>query len=214
MLLGPCSRTAVGVLAALAAVVAGGAVAASGSAARVARHPSVVVSPSEGPRNAQKRLASAIVLGADGIGSVRFGISRSRALSELRRRFGTPSAQGVNTGCGPRYREVAWGDLLAEFRLGRFSGYRYVTAGYELPIPAGPRAPGPGGPTAGLITATGITLNSTLAQVRSAYRTLAFVGTDRWKAKNGIVFVDDAKRDPEPPNSRIIEIKTSTCGDY
>jgi hypothetical protein len=208
------SSTAVGVLAALAAVVAGGAVAASGSPARVARPSTVIVSPSAGLRNSQKRFASAIVLGADGIGSVRFGISRNRAVSELRRRFGTPSAQGVNTGCGPRYREVDWGDLLAEFRLGRFSGYRYVTAGYQLPIPAGPRAPGPNGPTTGLTTATGITLDSTLAQVREAYKPLAFVGTDRWKAKNDIVFVDDAERDPEPPNSRIIEIKTSTCGDY
>ncbi len=163
--------------------------------------------------SSQPGLASA-VLGADGIGSVRFGVSRSRAVSELRRWFGTPSAHGVNTGCGPRYREVAWGDLLAEFRLGRFSGYRYVTAGYALPIPGGPRAPAPSGPTADLATATGITLDSTLAQVRHAYRTLAFPGTDRWKAKNGIVFVDDAERDPEPPSSRIIEIKTATCGDY
>lgn len=156
------------------------------------------------------RFTSAIVLGADGIGSVRFGLSRSRAVSELRRRFGTPSAQGVNTGCGSRYREVAWGDLIAEFRLGRFSGYRYVTAGYPLPIPGGPRAPAPSGPTAGLTTATGITL----AQARDAYRTLASPGTDRWKAKNGIVFVDDAERDPNLPTSRIIEIKTATCGNY
>jgi Neocarzinostatin family len=157
---------------------------------------------------------SAIALGADGIGSVRFGLSRSRAVSELRRRFGTPSAQGVNTGCSPRYREVAWGDLIAEFRLGRFSGYRYVTAGYALPIPGGPRAPAPNGPTADLTTATGITLASTLAQLRESYRSLAYVGTDRWKAKNGIVFVDGAERDPDPPTSRIIEIKTATCGDY
>ena len=159
-------------------------------------------------------VARAIVLGADGIANVRFGLSRKHAVSELRRRFGTPSAQGVNTGCGPRYREVAWGDLVAEFRLGRFSGYRYVSAGYPISIPGGPRAPAPSGPTAGLTTATGITLGSTLAQLRDAYGTLTYPGTDKWKAKNGIVFVDDAERDPDPPSSRIIEIKTATCGDY
>ena len=109
-------------------------------------------------------------LGADGIGRVHFGLSRRRAVAELRRRFGAPSAEGVNTGCGPRYRELVWGDLVTEFRLGRFSGYRYVTAGYEIVIPHGPSAPAPRGPTAGLTTATGITIGSTLAQVRAAYR--------------------------------------------
>jgi hypothetical protein len=109
---------------------------------------------------------------------------------------------------------VAWGDLVVEFRLDRFSGYRYATAGYALPIPGGPRAPAASGPTTDLTTATGITLATTLARVRDAYRTLASPGTDRWKAKNGIVFVDDAERDPDPPDSRIIEIKTATCGDY
>lgn len=165
-------------------------------------------------RQAWSVWASKLVLDADGIGSVRFGLTRSHALTELRRMFGTPSAVGVNTGCGPRYREVAWGDLIAEFRLNRFSGYRYVAAGYRLPIPGGPRAPAPHGPTADLSTATGITLDSTLGQVRAADRSLASIGTDKWKAKSGIVFVDAAARDPEPPSSRIIEIKTSTCGDY
>ena len=165
-------------------------------------------------RQAWSIWASNLVLDANGIGSVRFGLTRNRAMTELRRRFGTPSAEGVDTGCGPRYREVAWGDLIAEFRLNRFSGYRYVAAGYRLPIPSGPPAPAPGGPTGDLSTASGITLASTLAQVRAAYGTLAFVGTERWKARNGIVFVDAAARDPEPPNSGIVEIKTATCGDY
>lgn len=165
-------------------------------------------------RDAWSVWASSFVLDAGGIGTIRFGLSRARAISELLRRFGAPSAEGVNTGCGPRYLEVAWGDLIAEFRLNKFSGYRYVTAGYRLPIPGGPRAVASHGPTAGLFTASGITLGSPLAQVRAAYRPVAFVGTDRWKATNGIVFVDAARHDPEPPNSRIIEIKTATCGDY
>ena len=170
------------------------------------RHQAVAVAAIE--------FAGSGALGADGIGRVRFGLSRRRAMAELRRRFGAPSAEGVNTGCGPRYREVVWGDLVTEFRLGRFSGYRYVRAGYEIVIPHGPSAPAPRGPTAGLATAKGITIGSTLAQVRAAYRPLTSVGTDRWKAANGIVFVDGAKRDPVPPSSRIIEIKSSTCGDY
>lgn len=187
----------------VAAGVAGGALGVSASPARVARRSAVVVSRS-GPR----------VLDSDGIGNVHFGLERSRAVTELRRRFGAPSAMGVNTGCGPRYREVVWGDLLAEFGYGKFTGYRYVTAGYAIEIPGKHSAPAAHGSTADLTTASGITTGSTLAQVRDAYKELAFIGTDRWKARNGIVFVDNALRDPEPPSSRIIEIKNSTCGDY
>ena len=98
--------------------------------------------------------------------------------------------------------------------MGRFSGYRYVTAGYEIPIPGKHAAPTAHGPTADLMTTVGITIGTTLAQVRDAYKALAFVASDKWEAKNGIVFVDSALRDPEPPNSRIIEIKNATCGDY
>lgn len=38
-------------------------------------------------------LASSVILDADGIGSVRFGLPRARAMRELRRRFGAPSAR-------------------------------------------------------------------------------------------------------------------------
>lgn len=30
----------------------------------------------------------------------------------------------------------------------------------------------------------------------------------------GLVFYDDALHDPEPPSSRIVEIKIGTCGDF
>ena len=187
----------------VAAGLASGALGVSASPAQVALGAPVAVSG-----------RGASVLDADGIGNVHFGLERSRAVKELWRRFGAPSAMGVSTGCAPRYREVVWGDLLVEFQLGRFSGYRYVTAGYAIPIPGKHIAPTADGPTAGLMTTAGITTGSTLAQVRDAYKALAFVGVDRWKAKDGIVFVDNALRDPEPPSSRIIEIKNSTCGDY
>jgi hypothetical protein len=68
----------------------------------------------------------------NGIGAVRFGANKPRALAALRALLGAPSARGVNTGCGPRYTEVAWGDLVAEFRANAFSGYRYRKAGWSL----------------------------------------------------------------------------------
>ena len=153
-------------------------------------------------------------LRADGIGAVHFGLAEARAVGELRALFGAPSARGFNTGCGPRYTEVVWGELAAEFRSGRFSGYRYSSGGYPLTTPGSPqpRPTGrPGKPM--LVTPTGVSLGSTLRQLRAAYR-LRLVGASRRQAPNGLVFVDDAKRDPEPPASRIIEIKIGTCGDF
>ena len=65
-----------------------------------------------------------------------------------------------------------------------------------------------------LATSTGITLGSTLAQLRAAYDGLQRVGADSRRAPSGLVFVDDARRDPERPGSRIVEIKVGTCGDF
>jgi hypothetical protein len=39
-------------------------------------------------------------------------------------------------------------------------------------------------------------------------------GASTWRAANGLVFVDDAKRDPAPPSSRVVEIKIATCGGF
>lgn len=64
-----------------------------------------------------------------------------------------------------------------------------------------------------LATPRGIGLGSTLGRVRAAYGRLDLVGTDRWRSSDGLVFVDDAEHDPPPPSSRIVEIKTGTCGD-
>lgn len=153
-------------------------------------------------------------LGPDGIGSVRFGLAKARAVSALNGLFGTPAARGVNTGCGPRYAEVVWGDLVAEFRANTFSGYRYAVGGYPLTTPGSPRAPRQKAVVPRLATSRGITLGSTLAQLRQAYMALHSVGTDRWQAGNGLVFVDDARHDPELPSSHITEIKIGTCGDF
>jgi hypothetical protein len=154
---------------------------------------------------------SASTLGPTGIGKVRFGLAKVHTVADLSALFGAPSARGQNTGCGPRYSEVEWGDLIAEFRLGRFSGFRYAKGGFPLTTPGSPHDSSP--PTGGspkLATAKGITLGSTLAQLRAAYGALRLIGTDRWRSAEGLVFVDSAKAPAKP----IVEIKIGTCGDF
>jgi hypothetical protein len=110
---------------------------------------------------------------------------------------------------------VEWGELVAEFRLGIFSGYRYLKGGWPLTTPGSPRRPPPSalhGPH--LATAKEISLGSTLGQLRSAYGEVRFVGVDKWQAANGVVFFVDAAREPEPPSSKVVEIKFGTCGDF
>jgi len=159
--------------------------------------------------------AFAVALGPHGIGKTHFGLTKATTITELNAMFGPPDARGVNTGCSPRYTEVVWGDLAIEFRSSIFSGYRYMKGGYPITTAGSPHeAHPPKSPTPKLATATGISLGNTLAQVRAAYGRLAFVGTDRWRAANGLVFYDDAMHDPEPPSSRIVEIKIGTCGDF
>jgi hypothetical protein len=158
--------------------------------------------------------SSARTLRPDGIETVRFGVTKRTAVTELRHLLGVPSARGVNTGCGPRYTEVEWGDLVAEFRLRKFSGLRYLKASWPLTTTGSPREARPKTVFPKLATAKGISLGSTLAQLRRAYRPLRLVGTDKWRSPNGLTFVVDAKRDPEPPSTRIVEIKVGTCGDF
>jgi hypothetical protein len=158
---------------------------------------------------------SAPTLRPDGVGPVRFGGTKAAAVAELSHLFGHQSAAGINTGCGPRYTEVEWGDLVAEFRQSRFTGYRFVKGGYPLTTPGSPREASP--PTSvflKLATATGISLGSTLAQLRRRYRVLRRVGSDAWQTSYGFRFAVDAQHDPVPPSSRVIEIKIGTCGDF
>jgi hypothetical protein len=154
-------------------------------------------------------------LSAQGVGTVSFGATKATAVARLSELFGRPTWQGVNSGCGPRYTEVEWGQLVAEFRLGTFSGYRYMKGGWPLTTPGPLRRPAPSGQAdMPLATAKGISLGSTLGQVRLAYGKLHFVGVDRWRAANGIIFVVGAPREPEPPSSKVVEIKLGTCGDF
>ena len=143
------------------------------------------------------------------------GSRRARLLFELRHLFGPTSARGTNTGCGPRYTEVEWGALVGEFRLSKFSGFRYLKGGWPLTTPGSPREASPPKTVfPKLATARGIALGGTLAQLRRAYRPLRIVGTDTWRATNGLTFVDNARHDPERLSSRIIEIKVGTCGNF
>jgi hypothetical protein len=119
----------------------------------------------------------------------------------------------INSGCGGRYTEVAWGHLYVEFRDRRLTGFRYMR-GTWLPQRRGVRPPDFRLLQPKLATSTGISLGSTLAQLRSAYGGLSLVGTDRWQTDGGLIFYDDARREPPPPSSRIIEIKYGTCGDF
>ncbi|HKB93229.1 MAG TPA: hypothetical protein VKC62_03210 [Gaiellaceae bacterium] len=140
-------------------------------------------------------LSAVVLLGSHGIGAVHFGTPKTRAVAALTRTLGAPTSRGVNHGCGARYTEVYWGGLSAEFRSNVFSGFRYKAGG--------PR----------LATAKGITLGSSMAELRRAYGALRFVGTDRWGAA-GLVFYDDGKPLSATRLRHIVEIKTGTCGDF
>jgi len=104
---------------------------------------------------------------------------------------------------------AAWGRLYAEFRSGRFEGFRYLRNGWT--VNREPRAT-PAVPT--LRMTRGVTLGDTLAELRAAYGSLRLIGTDRWESPDGLVFYDNAKHDPVPPSIRIVEIKMGTCGDF
>ena len=152
--------------------------------------------------------------GADGIGTVAFGLPKVDVVDDFSALFGPPTWRGINRGCGARWTEVVWHDLAAEFRDATFSGYRYSRNARGLfSIVRRPQAPNTT-LIPRLATAEGITLGSTLAAVRAVY-TLHLAGAGKWHSDNRIVFVSDAQHSPAPLSSRIIEIKSpSTCGDF
>ena len=106
---------------------------------------------------------------------------------------------------------MEWGELVAEFRLGIFSDYRYMKGEWPLTTPGSPRRLLPS-EHAGLVLATAKGIS--LGQLHLAHGELHFAGVDKWRAANGIIFVVDALRDPEPPSSKVVEIKLGTCGDF
>ena len=155
-------------------------------------------------------------LESNGIGNVHFGLSKVKTVAALQAWLGNPNATGINTGCGPAFTEVAWHDLIAEFRHGSFTGYRYVSGGYPLTTPGSPHDPvSPTSRTPALTTARGITLSSTLKELQAEYPGLIQSGALKWTAPNELAFVaSPATKKPASPTATIAEIKTGTCGDF
>jgi len=153
-------------------------------------------------------------LRVDGVGSATFGVSKAQAVASLTRALGKPSAEGTSKACGPRFTEVAWHDLIAEFRTGKFTGYRFLEGGWPLWTSrslhrvAVTRPPAPP-----LRTVRGITLGSTLRQLRAAYGTLERSGAVQWTAPDGLSFIESSTvANPRSPADKIVEIHVGTCG--
>ena len=71
------------------------------------------------------------ILGPQGVGSATFGLTRIETVARVSALLGKPSSVVfVNSGCGPRFTEVEWNDLVLEFRAGIFSGYRFMKGGW------------------------------------------------------------------------------------
>lgn len=154
----------------------------------------------------------AITLRSNSVGPVKFGTGKQRATAELDRLLGPASGHGINTGCGPAFTEVEWGELAVEFHHNVLSGYRDINrprGDLEL---APVLAVEPVSPAAK--TAAGIILSDSVRRLRDAYSKLTVVGANRLEASNGLMFVDDSQQSPGPPQARIIEIRIGTCGDY
>jgi hypothetical protein len=49
-----------------------------------------------------------------------------------------------------------------------------------------------------------ISLGSTLCQFRSVYGDVRFVGADKWRLANGVVFVVGGAKEPEPQSSKVV----------
>jgi hypothetical protein len=141
----------------------------------------------------------AITLEGDGFSVVRVGTSESKVVKAVSARLGRPSGHPPS-GCGGRYAQVAWHDLVLQFMHGRLSGDRYSTGtGGWSGSRVNPR----------LRTAEGVTLGTTLGQLRQAYR-LRQSGTDFWTA-GAIVFAVSGAAYPSPPTAPIYEIKVAAC---
>ncbi len=142
-----------------------------------------------------------LLLAGDGLGVARFGSSARSVTQAVSARLGPPTGHSDSV-CTGGYTQVVWHELIAEFKHGRFSAYRYWVSAPGSPSPT----VSPGIPR--LRTAKGITLGSTFAQLMRSYR-LTQTGTDFWKAPNGIVFaLAGGASYPSPPSSPIYEIKT------
>jgi hypothetical protein len=153
-----------------------------------------------------------ILLTAHGVDAVRFGEPKATAVKAFQALFGKPTSMTGNPGCGTTFSEANWGELAAEFHHGVFSGYRYLNRPDTDPALAPHWQLLRSHPV--LATERGITLGNSLAQLRRAYGRLAVTGANRYRAADGITFVDNSSRSPAPVSAQIIEIKLHACGNY
>ncbi len=139
-----------------------------------------------------------VVLAGDGLGVAHFGSPARSVTDAISARLGSPTGIPA-AGCVGGYTQVAWHDLIVQFRHGRFSGYRYWVngSGSASTLAVSPK----------LVTARGISLGSTFAEVKRRYR-LTQTGTDFWKSHDGIVFALESQSHPSPPGSLVYEIKS------
>ena len=78
---------------------------------------------------------SPIVLAGNGLGIVHFGSSARSVTTAISAKLGSPTGHSA-ADCVGGYTEVAWHDLIVQFRHGRFSGYRYWVNGSGSPSPS------------------------------------------------------------------------------
>ena len=141
--------------------------------------------------------AARVVLQGSGLGPVRLGTAQRPVTARLSSLLGHPTAYPP-AGCVGGYRDVEWSDLIVQFKRGRLAGYRYwVTRPHQAVTPK-------------LSTATGITLGSTFAAVKSAYPHLTQTGTDFWSA-DGLTFGVTSSQYPSPSSAPVYEIKVNAC---
>lgn len=150
---------------------------------------------------------SARVLKPHGIGAVRFGTAKLKTVAELSHLFGSPR-RGVSIARAvPATPRSSGATSLPGFGAAGSPGSassRVATRSRQQALRVQSRSKGV---SPKLAVSPGVTLGSTVAQLRAAYRRLERVGADMWRSADGLIFVDDAKRDPVPPTSRVIEIK-------
>jgi hypothetical protein len=151
-----------------------------------------------------------ITLGADGLGVISVGEPQASALSAMTSYLGPPTAPASGYGACPGRTEVQWGDLSLEFSSHTFVGYRYSLGGFNRSYPVSPVTPL-------LRTATGATLEMTLAQVRALYPP-----SDFSEEHGGSIVVDFGPADQftlifyqSSPSTPLQQIKGGeTCGDF
>jgi len=111
---------------------------------------------------------STVRLNGNGLGVTGYGAARSSATKAISAVLGNPTGH-PSADCTSKYFQTAWHDLVVQFVAGRFRGYRYLDGGDRAlaPTRAVLRSVRPR-----LSTTKGISLGSSLADAKRAYRTL------------------------------------------